>query len=131
MLELPTVARPGPDAAVRRPPAAAGPPAARRLDILLVEDNKDTLNYLALMLWQSRPRACRTAATRRPRPSGPSPTGREFDLLISDIELPDGTGLEIDARPDGRGRRVPAIAMSGFGSEDDIRLSLEPASSST
>ena len=46
----------------------------------------------------------------------------DFDLLISDIELPDGTGLELmwTLRPS---RAVPGIALSGFGSSDDIELS--------
>ena len=48
----------------------------------------------------------------------------EHDLLISDIELPDGTGLEL-MRELGGGRGLPGIAMSGFGSEEDVRLSRE------
>jgi DNA-binding response OmpR family regulator len=47
-----------------------------------------------------------------------------FDLLISDIGLPDGNGLqlmrEIRSR---RNAHVPGIALSGFGSEDDVRKS--------
>jgi CheY-like chemotaxis protein len=48
--------------------------------------------------------------------------GTDIDLLISDIELPDGTGLQLLAslRFD---RPVPGIALSGFGSSDDIELS--------
>ena len=44
-------------------------------------------------------------------------------MLISDIELPDGSGLELmDAI---RSRRpMPGIALSGFGSADDIEHSL-------
>jgi DNA-binding response OmpR family regulator len=48
----------------------------------------------------------------------------ELDLLISDIELPDGTGLEL-IRDLGGGRGLPGIAMSGFGSEEDVRFSRE------
>ena len=49
-----------------------------------------------------------------------------FDLLLSDIELPDGTGLDLirhlrATRPG----PIAAIAMSGFGSDDDLRLSLD------
>ena len=45
-----------------------------------------------------------------------------FDLLISDIELPDGSGLELmhEIREP---RGFPGIAMSGFGSEEDVRMS--------
>ena len=46
----------------------------------------------------------------------------KFDLLVSDIELPDGSGLELmrELRPKG----VRGIALSGHGSEDDSRESL-------
>ena len=43
-----------------------------------------------------------------------------FDLLISDIELPDGTGLEL-MHGLGGGRTLPGIAISGFGSEEDLQ----------
>ena len=45
----------------------------------------------------------------------------QFDLLISDIELPDGSGLEL-IHGLGDGRKLPAIAMSGFGSDEDVQL---------
>ena len=50
-------------------------------------------------------------------------TDRNLDLLISDIELPDGTGLELMRQL--RERGLPAIAMSGYGSEEDVRASLD------
>ena len=43
----------------------------------------------------------------------------DFELLISDIELPDGSGLELMATIRCRSS-VPAIALSGFGSPEDI-----------
>ena len=62
---------------------------------------------------------CRSTASRPPWP----PRGRpEFDLLISDIELPDGTGLEL-IHGLGGGRTLPGIAISGFGSEEDLQQS--------
>ena len=48
----------------------------------------------------------------------------DLDLLISDIELPDGTGLEL-MREIGDEQNLPGIAMSGFGSEEDVRFSRE------
>ena len=47
-----------------------------------------------------------------------------YDLLISDIELPDGTGLDIIRDLESR-HPTPGIAVSGFGSADDIAMSLE------
>jgi DNA-binding response OmpR family regulator len=48
----------------------------------------------------------------------------DLDLVISDIELPDGSGLEL-MREMGGEVGVPGIAMSGFGSEEDVQLSRE------
>jgi len=43
------------------------------------------------------------------------------DLLIVDVNLPDGSGLElVDAVRNDAGRRVPAIVLSGLTSEQDI-----------
>jgi CheY-like chemotaxis protein len=45
-----------------------------------------------------------------------------FDLLISDIGLPDGSGLEL-MRELMRTRPMKGIALSGFGMEEDIAKS--------
>jgi CheY-like chemotaxis protein len=47
-----------------------------------------------------------------------------FDVLLSDLQLPDGTGLELVQELAARGA-VPAIAMSGYGTENDVRRSRE------
>lgn len=46
-----------------------------------------------------------------------------FDVLVSDLQLPDGSGLELMHELSERG--VRGIAMSGFGSEKDIQRSRE------
>ena len=46
----------------------------------------------------------------------------EFDVLISDIGLPDGTGLDLMRQLRAK-RPVMGIALSGFGMEEDIRRS--------
>jgi DNA-binding response OmpR family regulator len=49
-------------------------------------------------------------------------SGDEFDVLISDVGLPDGSGIELMAKS----RDVlVGIAMSGFGTDADARRSLE------
>ena len=45
------------------------------------------------------------------------------DLLISDIELPDGSGLELMREAATFG--LPGVAMSGFGSREDLERSVE------
>ena len=46
-----------------------------------------------------------------------------FDVLVSDIQLADGSGRDLVAQIQ-RQRPVPAIALSGYGTEEDIRRSL-------
>ena len=118
VLELPTVARP---AVVKPPSDSATPPLPRSsgLKILLVEDNKDTLKYIALALGA---RGHEVTVAERLSEALHAADHQPLDLLISDIELPDGTGLELMWQL--RGRGLPAIAMSGYGSEEDIRASL-------
>ena len=108
----------GPRASLGEPRPAAGRPAEGR-KILLVEDNQDTLRYLALLLNHRghRVHPAPTVAAARSLAAA-----EEFDLILSDIELPDGTGLDLLRELNAR-RPTPAIAMSGFGSDCDIRLS--------
>jgi PAS domain S-box-containing protein len=117
-LELPMVPAPAPQPRALPASAVAGK-RSRSLKILLLEDNKDTLRYLALVL-RKHGHEVRTAENLAAARA--AAVAQEFDLLLSDIELPDGTGLEL-MRELGGGRGVPGIAMSGFGSEEDIRLS--------
>jgi CheY-like chemotaxis protein len=117
LLELPTVTRPD---VVKLPSSTALPARPRGLKILLVEDNKDTLKYIALVLGA---RGHAVTVAERLSEAVLAAADQSFDLLISDIELPDGTGLELMRHL--RGRELPAIALSGYGSEEDVRASLE------
>ena len=119
VLELPTVPRPvveGPPSG----PVGLRPPRSASLSVLLVEDNKDTREYLALVL---RRRGHEVTAAARLSEALRAAAESSFDLLISDIELPDGSGLDLMRHLHGRGLR--ALAMSGYGSEEDVRMSLE------
>jgi PAS domain S-box-containing protein len=120
-----TVALPTTDALPVRPPLVEprmpGVPSEprRALSILLVEDNADTLNYLSKMLAQ-RGHEIHTADTFRSATR--LAAALDFDVLVSDIELPDGSGLELMGALRSS-RAVPGIALSGFGSSEDIALS--------
>ncbi len=46
-----------------------------------------------------------------------------FDLVVSDIGLPDGSGLTLMAQLRARYPALRGIALSGYGMEDDIRRS--------
>jgi len=43
--------------------------------------------------------------------------GERFDIMISDLGLPDGTGLDLMRRVRQKGLRIPGIALSGYGQE--------------
>ena len=95
-------------------------PDHRELLILLVDDNADTLMFLSTML---RRRGYDVATASDMASALQLASETEHDLIISDIELPDGNGRELmetirAIRP------TPGIALSGFGSADDIEQSL-------
>jgi len=47
-----------------------------------------------------------------------------FDLLISDVALPDGTGMELMMQLRAISN-IPGIAISGFGNNGDVERSLQ------
>jgi PAS domain S-box-containing protein len=99
------------------PPGPVADGNRRNLEILLVEDNKDVLRYLK-MVFEMRGHRVSTAtnlAAAREEMNG------AFDVLISDLELPDGSGLELMRELRGR---VPGIAISGFGTAEDVQQSV-------
>jgi CheY-like chemotaxis protein len=49
----------------------------------------------------------------------------DYSLIVSDIGLPDGTGLELMKQVVARRGPVPAIALTGYGMEEDIHRSRE------
>jgi signal transduction histidine kinase/ActR/RegA family two-component response regulator len=91
----------------------------RPIRLLLVDDNHDTLKYLSRLL-SLRGHHVHTAADMASALQAACQV--EFDLVVSDIELPDGSGLELlwTLRAT---RAIPAIALSGFGAPSDIEQS--------
>ena len=97
--------------------------ARPNLRVLLVEDNPDSREAVSMLL-RGEGFAIETACDIR---SAIALAGsRDFDVLVSDIELPDGSGLELmrALRDCGNGP-IAGIAISGYGQDDDIRLSRE------
>ena len=87
--------------------------------ILLVEDHPDTLNVLARLL-QKWGHVVTTAGTVKTAKE--LADSQKFDLLISDLGLPDGSGLDVMRQVKTRSA-VPGIALSGFGTDEDLRQS--------
>ena len=102
--------------------APAPPPDPGRLNILLVEDDPTTLRLLARLLrgmgHEVEPADTLARASEVAEADG-------FDLIISDVGLPDGTGLELMRAITARRGRVPSIALTGYGMEEDIVRSRE------
>jgi PAS domain S-box-containing protein len=93
----------------------------QNLRILLVEDHADTAEAMAELLGLLG-HEVRVADGVRAALATAAEAGR-LDLLISDLGLPDGSGLDVmrELAPSG----LPGIALSGYGMEDDVRRSLE------
>jgi signal transduction histidine kinase len=121
-----TVTLPVTTAPVESPPAGAPTPAGMntdaraegndRLHVLLVEDNVVTLKVMSRLFrdfgYEVTPApdvaSARTAAQ-----------AKQFDLVVSDLGLPDGSGLDLMRQlRDRHGLR--GIALSGYGQDQDV-----------
>ena len=114
--EVPDEEEPSPpevSAGLNEPPRPGG-------RILYVEDHDETRRVMGRLLqglgYSVRPAASVAEAVALAE-------HEPFDLLVSDIGLPDGTGHDVmrHLKPSG----VPGIALSGFGQDEDLRRSSE------
>ncbi len=95
----------------------AGTTAATPCEILLVEDHADTAQMMRRLLMRrgyvvtiAHGMADALAAVGRQR----------FDLMLADLSLPDGSGLDL-MREVARLGDLPGIALSGLGMTEDLR----------
>jgi signal transduction histidine kinase/CheY-like chemotaxis protein len=95
--------------------------AQQGLKILLVDDHQDTCAALEKLLVR---RGYLVAATHNVRSAMETAVRNRFDLLISDIALPDGSGMDL-MRQLRAISKIPGIAISGFGNNGDIERSLQ------
>lgn len=91
----------------------------RRRRILVVDDHDDTLRSMKLLLtklgYHVLAADTMTEALRLAEEE-------EFDILLSDIGLPDGSGHELLRRIREK-RQVRALALSGYGMDEDLARS--------
>lgn len=110
--------RPAPSTPASQP---AAPVAARGLSILLVEDHQDTSRLMARLLTNLEHRV-QVASTYCSALQVAH--DQAFDLVISDIGLPDGNGLDL-MRQLKEQYGLKGICLSGYGMERDVRHARE------
>ncbi|HEY8665633.1 MAG TPA: ATP-binding protein [Tepidisphaeraceae bacterium] len=122
-LELPTTMEsPAVGAGGAALPAKSPPrPLAVPLRLLLVEDHADTARIMSRLLrsfeYEVQTADSVQSALRCAQKS-------KFDLVISDLGLPDGSGLELMHQLREM-YQMKGIALSGYGMEEDVRKSIE------
>jgi DNA-binding response OmpR family regulator len=84
---------------------------------LLVDDHQDTCTGMKMML-ERHGYAITVAHTAAQAVD--KARGEDFDLLISDIGLPDRSGYELMRELRGS-KGLRGIALSGFGTEHDVK----------
>jgi signal transduction histidine kinase len=123
-VELNTVESPierdghGEDRPVDRKPDAA---VASHRRVLLVDDHYDTCLGMKRMLER---RGYQITIAHSAEQAVEKVRNQDFDLLISDIGLPDRSGYEL-MREVRLNKDLPGIALSGFGSEEDVNQARE------
>ena len=91
------------------------------MPVLLVEDHADSAEALAQLL---RFAGCEVTVAGSVAQALAAATA-DHRLLISDLALPDGSGRDLLRQLRERGRELDAIVLSGFGTDEDVRRSIE------
>jgi len=90
-------------------------PPKKRLNILLVEDHDDSRRSMSKLL--GRKHIVRDV--KNVESALAAACAEKFDLVISDLGLPDGSGLDL-MRQLQQQYHLKGICLSGFGMEDEL-----------
>ncbi len=102
----------------RAAPGNRSSPGAR---VLLVEDHSDSARILSRLLSEA---GCRVKIAGSVAEAVQLAAAEPFDVLVSDIGLPDASGYDLMVELKRR-YGIQGIALSGYGAEQDIQRSLE------
>lgn len=91
-----------------------GPPK-----ILVVEDDADMREVMEFMLEQLGVAVVLAGSVEEAEAAAKT---AEFSLIISDLGLPGQSGLALPRALGSKGK-IPAIALSGYGAEEDVQAS--------
>jgi CheY-like chemotaxis protein/anti-sigma regulatory factor (Ser/Thr protein kinase) len=99
--------------------APSAPTAHKSMRVLLVEDHEDTNRSLTQLL---RRRGYHVQPAHSVQAALEAAAHEQFDVLVSDIGLPDGSGIDLMEKLK-NDHPIFGIALTGFGMEDDLRKS--------
>ena len=104
-------------------PRLAEAPQVKHFRVLLIEDHADTALVLARIL---RHDGHDVTTARSVSDAMSTLRSKSFDVLLSDIGLPDGSGIDLIRQVRQQyGLTTPAIAITGYGMEDDVAQTLQ------
>src|SRR5213596_3134178 len=101
----------------RRPVSEKDLAVPRHRRVLVVDDHHDTCTGMKRMLER---RGYEITVAHSAAQAVEKVRAQDFDLLISDIGLPDRSGYEL-MRELRSSKALPGIALSGFGTEQDVK----------
>jgi PAS domain S-box-containing protein len=114
-IDLPTIDVSENSSVPKRSDGRAAPSAPYRR-VLLVEDDPDTAAMLEILLRNEG----HHVSTAPNLSDALSKADAGWDIVLSDLGLPDGSGLEVARRMSSAQPRPRLIALSGYGSPEDV-----------
>ena len=119
-IRLPTIATPDPRIIDGHHKPQSRGTRPRSLKVLLVEDHPDTAEQLTRLLERAGHQVSWANSIKEALDRGRI---NHFDILISDLGLPDGSGYDL-MREFAQPHHIPGIALSGFGMKEDVENSI-------
>ena len=113
------------------PKSGRNSPATRQhslsgLDVLVVDDELDTRELVAALLTTCGAKVVSVSSAAE---ALDEMKRQRFDLLISDIGMPEMNGYDLMARirqlPENQGGRTPAVALTAYAGIDDRKRALD------
>lgn len=121
-VELPLTISQEKPAQICAPPGKPEDLSRQKVHILLVEDHAETLQLMTRLLKKMGHEISSASSVEG---ALRVIENSSIDLLVSDLDLPDGTGHDVIKALRNRGSSAPGIALSGFGMEADVQKSRE------
>ncbi|MEN3940475.1 PAS domain S-box protein [Prosthecobacter sp. SYSU 5D2] len=111
-------------ATIRPQKPEAEPPASHLFNILLVEDHEPTRQVLARLLNRAG-HVVTAVGSVAEGVLAAEMAANTLDILVSDVGLPDGSGMDLMQQLRSRGIILSGIALSGYGMEEDHQRTRE------